>query len=976
MRTQPKILCLSVALAIVILSGPVSRAVEFHVSPQGDDTGPGNEAGPFATLGRAQAAVRAQIQLGLQEDVSVFLRGGIYRLDRTLSFGPQDSGTTRCKVTYAPHPGEVPVVSGGRAITGWKRGSANRWTVHLPAVKAGDWWFRQLYVDGQRLPRGRYPAEGFLKIKDVSKDLKKLTFTTPLPDQDFGGGDTEIVVVQNWSITREIIAASSQSGLTAETALGWVGHNSCRAKPGMSAFFEHALAFVQKPGQWHLARKTGILTYQAAPDENPNERVFVAPVLTQLVQISGTRDYPVQNLHFQGIVFADSAFLLPAIGYNGIQACYYGTTQEEAVCFAVDVALEMAYCRDCSLRGSQFTRLGGSGVGMGPGCRDNQVLGCELSDIGGTGINIGHMKVKNPLWADWTHPAEVPVHNTVANCRIHDCGVELWGAHGIFDAMTRDTRIRHNEIYQMPYGAVATGYVWGTERTSQQGCLIENNHIYEVMHKLNDSGCIYTLGFQPGSIIRGNLLHGVRFGGFAGGQVCNNGIFFDEGSKGFLLEDNVIYDVDQKQGARNTAVRFNRSREDWQIWINNSITTEAAPPDAAKALRGKAGLEPAYAPSEADLAFITGQTQNTLAVAKNPTQIPRRIDAQGELETVGLYSWTSGFFAGNLWYLYELTGDAQWKQEAIRWTEALAPIQHYSGNHDVGFMINCSYGNGLRLAGMEDYESVLIQTAESLCKRYSPITKCIESWDKRDAWDGTHWDYPVIIDNMMNLELLFKASLLSGNARYRDIAVQHALTTIEDHYRPDFSCYHVVDYDPETGKVLDKATCQGFTDESSWARGQAWGLYGFCICYRYTQDPRFLEFAQNIARYMLNHPRLPEDGIPLWDYQAGQAGWTPQWDYDAAHFPVIPRDASAAAITCSALLELADQSGQALYRNQAARMLNNLTRDYRADSHNRYFILDHSVGSIPHGVEIDVPLVYADYYYLEALVRHRESQGR
>jgi hypothetical protein len=188
----------------------------------------------------------------------------------------------------------------------------------------------------------------------------------------------------------------------------------------------------------------------------------------------------------------------------------------------------------------------------------------------------------------------VPVNNEVVNCYIHHCGTDLWGAHGIFDAMTRDTKIRHNEVTQIPYGGVATGYVWSTDRTSQQGCLIEYNHVHEVMLKLNDSGCLYTLGFQPGSIVRGNLFHGVRIGGFAGGQVCNNGIFFDEGSKGFLLEDNVIYDVDQQAGAKNTAVRFNRSNHDWQTWVNNTIHTDAEAPEAAKALAEKAGLEPKY----------------------------------------------------------------------------------------------------------------------------------------------------------------------------------------------------------------------------------------------------------------------------------------------------------------------------------------------------------------------------------------------
>jgi hypothetical protein len=362
----------------------------------------------------------------------------------------------------------------------------------------------------------------------------------------------------------------------------------------MSVFLENALSLVNKPQQWYLDRKSGKLFYKAAAGEDPNSLRFVAPVVDQLIDIEGTPARPVANLHFKGIGLEHANWLIPAIGYGGIQACYHGTTLEEAACYAVDVAIEMDYCEDCTIQRCRLTRIGGSGIGIGAGCRSNRIVGCEISDIGGTGVNVGHMKVKNPLWADWSNPRDVPAGNEVANCYIHHCGEDHWGAHGIFDAMTRDTKIRHNEIAWIPYGGIATGYVWGTERTSQQNCLIEYNHVREVTLKLNDSGCLYTLGFQPGSIIRGNLLHGVRFGGFAGGQICNNGIFFDEGSKGFLLEGNVIYDVDQAPGARNTAVRFNRSSHDWQTWVDNTIQTDAAVPGAAKALAEKAGREPEY----------------------------------------------------------------------------------------------------------------------------------------------------------------------------------------------------------------------------------------------------------------------------------------------------------------------------------------------------------------------------------------------
>ncbi len=377
-----------------------------------------------------------------------------------------------------------------------------------------------------------------------------------------------------------------------------------------------------------------------------------------------------------------------------------------------------------------------------------------------------------------------------------------------------------------------------------------------------------------------------------------------------------------------------------------------------------------------EIDFAVSQTNNVLTVASDSTRIPRTLNKKNELTTVGIYNWTSGFFAGNLWYLYQLTNEDKWKKEAVKWTEALAPIQHWSGHHDVGFMIYCSYGNGYKFGNKKEYKEVIINAAEALSKRFNPKVGLIESWDYRKAWDGeTEWFYPVIIDNMMNLELLFEASLLSGNQKYYNIAVKHADATMKNHYRDDYSCYHVVDYDEETGMVKDKATCQGFTDESAWARGQAWGLYGYALCYRYTKDEKYLAFARNIADYMLNNENLPDDLVPLWDYNVQTPGFTPEWDYDASEYPVIPRDASAAAITASALIEISqfdDKSKK--YYNSALAMVKSLANNYLADPEkNKYFILDHSVGSIPHGVEKDVPLVYADYYFLEALVRLKQQ---
>ena len=377
-----------------------------------------------------------------------------------------------------------------------------------------------------------------------------------------------------------------------------------------------------------------------------------------------------------------------------------------------------------------------------------------------------------------------------------------------------------------------------------------------------------------------------------------------------------------------------------------------------------------------ELQFASSQLNTTLEENNDPKKIPRTLEKDGKLKTVGAYNWTSGFFAGNLWYMYKLSGEEKWKNEATKWTETLDVIQYWTGNHDVGFMIYCSYGNAYRFNDRTDYSKVITTTAESLSQRFNPKTGVIKSWDRSQSWDGkTKWNYPVIIDNMMNLELLFEGSLLSGNKKYYDIAVTHANNTIQNHYRSDYSSYHVVNYDLETGKPSDKGTNQGFTDDSSWARGQAWGLYGFVVCYRYTKDEKYLEFAENIASYIINHPSLPEDSIPLWDYHAEDVSKTPDWKYkfNPDDYKKTPRDVSAAAITASALLELSTFSNKQDYKSSAEKILTSLSNSYLADtSKNNYFILDHSVGSIPHGVEIDVPLVYADYYYLEAISRYED----
>ena len=344
---------------------------------------------------------------------------------------------------------------------------------------------------------------------------------------------------------------------------------------------------------------------------------------------------------------------------------------------------------------------------------------------------------------------------------------------------------------------------------------------------------------------------------------------------------------------------------------------------------------------------------------------PRTLDKNGEVVYVPYDDWTSGFFPGSLWYMYQLTGDDKWEKLAEKYTEALDSVQYLTWHHDVGFMAGCSYLNGMRFAD-KDYRSVIMQSAQSLSTRFRPNAGVIQSWDADKGWQAERgWKCPVIIDNMMNLELLFEATALSGDSTFYNIAVKHADTTMAHHFRPDNSCYHVVDYDPETGEVRKRQTAQGYADESAWARGQAWALYGYTTCYRYTKDKKYLDQAQKVYNFIFNNKNLPEDLVPY-------------WDYDAPNIPNEPRDASAAACTASALYELDGYLPGNHYKETADKIMESLgSPAYRAEvGTNGNFILMHSVGSIPHGQEIDVPLNYADYYFLEGLMRKRDLEKK
>ncbi|GHE37844.1 glycoside hydrolase family 88 protein [Sphingobacterium griseoflavum] len=377
------------------------------------------------------------------------------------------------------------------------------------------------------------------------------------------------------------------------------------------------------------------------------------------------------------------------------------------------------------------------------------------------------------------------------------------------------------------------------------------------------------------------------------------------------------------------------------------------------------------APLRLQQKFISAQLQHassqilTLAAHTPASQFPRTFEA-GQHHFSNSDWWCSGFYPGTLLYLYEGTHKQELLRLALEKLEPLEKEKFNKGTHDLGFMLYCSFGNALRLThDSARYRDILTTGAESLASRFSSVTNTIRSWDHKP------WRYPVIIDNMMNLEFLMKMSKITNDHRFADIAVTHANTTLMNHFREDYSSYHVTDYDPQTGHVLAKKTHQGAFDESSWARGQSWALYGYTMMFRETGDKQYLEQAEHVAQFILTHPAMPSDLIPYWDFDKDKV------DPSARTFARRDlRDASAGALNASALLELSQYVSEEeaiKYLRAAELIIESLSKEpYLAPlGSNGGFILQHSVGSLPANSEVDVPLTYADYYYVEALIRYQ-----
>ncbi len=507
---------------------------DIYISTKGADTNPGSREKPFATIERAQKAVRELVAAGLKKDIRVELCNGIFFFDKTLTMDAADSGTDTYSITWSGAGDKATRISGGRRITGWKKKDKNVWETTIPEVKSGQWIFEELFVNGRRATMARDPNTGYFRVVRPGKDNHTSFYyrgNDIRPYKKFE--QAAVILLSEWNTSRIRIA-----GVNPEKKMvrfKYRKHNHPRDKyritgfePHPPYFVENAIELLDHPGEWYLDRDTGVLSCIPLEGDNLTEAEVIASRIDPLIQIAGNGEKGafVKNIHFENISFEHSATLYDLACYAGSQAGNHKSEHGRGIMLA---AVRVNGARKCSFRKCCFQHVGGSGLSIGRWCADNLISCCEITDCGGSAVKIGVCREKNKKAA---------ARNTIVeNCRIHDCGKRFYGCIGVWAGITDQTVIRNNHIYNMPYTAISVGWRWDPKPTPCSNNIIENNHIHHVMQKLSDGGGIYTLGAQPGTVIRENYIHDVI------SRHCRKhgqGIYNDMGSTGITVEGNLV----------------------------------------------------------------------------------------------------------------------------------------------------------------------------------------------------------------------------------------------------------------------------------------------------------------------------------------------------------------------------------------------------------------------------------------------------
>ncbi len=541
----------------------VKPVTNYYVSTTGNDvTGEGSISNPWATFTKAKASVRSHLQAGLNEDICVYFRGGTYYLDQTLNFTSEDSGTVDYKIVYSSYPGEYAVISGGAKLTGWVQETGGKWSVTIPQVSSGQWWFRQLWMNGERCIRSRWPNAGQLEwISAVSTDLKDLTFYSgSYPGTNFTQSQTEIVLYHQWEVGKSLVDSRlSGSVIRTQLVAGAVfplPHDYCQPKKWDMAHLEHNLDYIDAATEWYLDRATGKLTFLAPTGVNPNEREMVAPKLGRLIKVEGTLAAPVRNIRFTGLGFSHTYMPLPDIGYRGLQAGFFAVEGYVGPQYILPFAVEMKYAESFMFDRCNVVNMGTGGIAAGMGTKYITIQNSTFDDLGCIGIMTGWRGSDdwsiqncgdNLFFSDWSVSDYRPQYCTVRNNFIHDIGVEYPGSVALMDAFTFNTTIANNYINNTPYSGIHLAFSSQAVTSSYQTPMVRNNHISEVMRVMNDGGGLYQFGISNGGIIKDNIIHDVLEGpkgDFMSGS--NRGFYFDIGSTS-TLQHNAAWNVTSEQ---------------------------------------------------------------------------------------------------------------------------------------------------------------------------------------------------------------------------------------------------------------------------------------------------------------------------------------------------------------------------------------------------------------------------------------------
>ena len=578
----------SFLVLLIFISISTCFAKDIYVSPKGNDNNPGSKKLPLQTIYQAKNKAVEILEKGGEKDITVWLADGIFRVTEPLVFESLKTTSINTKISFRAEKGSKPIISGGVEISGWEKNNAGFWEAKMQENKNEPVELRKLFIDGKRAVRARFPNEGYLQVKKAGADrrtnfyFEKGDFPIPANVKD-----VELVLLHDWSISRIAVKEISQAEnkITAVDSIGARQpefFNIDNWEPNPRYFLENAAEFLDADFEWFFDANNNKILLKLPENQNPENLKIVVPVSNGLLQLKGTENNPIKNIHFEGITFENCAWNIPENGYCGVQACHFDPRPDNLGWSVVPAAVYAEWTENATFKNCAFQNLGGSGLWFSTGCKNCTVENSAFFDISGNGIMIGEGQDRLVNGKQWWQvaPNQVALGNAIKNCTVKNCGTQFFGAVGIWCGLTAETTISNNEISDLPYTGISIGWMWSPVSTPCRANVIDGNHIHDIMQILSDGGGIYMLGLQPGSKITNNHIHDVKINA---GRAESNGMFLDEGTTDVLVENNLIYNI-AKSPLRfhkatinlvkdnylfctgdNPPIRYNSTKED-DIW--------------------------------------------------------------------------------------------------------------------------------------------------------------------------------------------------------------------------------------------------------------------------------------------------------------------------------------------------------------------------------------------------------------------------